>query len=83
MPNGERKNSPCSRKETTVNRLREQLRRKREALADHFDYLIYLAFVFRDKVSLFYIKTFRFSLATPYDLIERGIGFLKLVTAVI
>lgn len=45
-------NDPCSRKVSAVNRLREQLRRKREALADHFEYEMYVVFVFKDKVSL-------------------------------
>ncbi|KXJ28945.1 uncharacterized protein C6orf62 homolog [Exaiptasia diaphana] len=49
MPNTSQGNDACSRKETTVNRLREQLRRKREALADHFDYELYLAFIFKEK----------------------------------
>lgn len=44
-------NGPCSRKVSAVNRLREQLRRKRESLADHFEYEMYVVFVFKDKVN--------------------------------
>ncbi|XP_001629859.2 uncharacterized protein C6orf62 homolog [Nematostella vectensis] len=40
---------PMTRKSATVCRLRQHLRRKRESLADHFDFKMYLSFVFRDK----------------------------------
>lgn len=41
---------PNSRRNQTRNRLRAQLRKKRESLADQFDFKIYIAFVFKDKV---------------------------------
>ena len=41
---------PASRKSATLNRLRSQLRKKREALADQFDFKMYMAVVFQDKV---------------------------------
>ena len=41
---------PASRKSATLNRLRSALRRKRESLADQFDFKIYMAVVFKDKV---------------------------------
>ncbi|KAM6958626.1 uncharacterized protein C6orf62 homolog [Aplochiton taeniatus] len=40
---------PTSRRTQTRNRLRAQLRKKRESLADQFDYKIYIAFVFKEK----------------------------------
>uniref|UniRef100_A0A8C6MBH7 Chromosome 6 open reading frame 62 n=1 Tax=Nothobranchius furzeri TaxID=105023 RepID=A0A8C6MBH7_NOTFU len=40
---------PTSRRNQTRNRLRAQLRRKRESLADQFDFKIYIAFVFKEK----------------------------------
>jgi len=40
---------PASRRSSTLNRLRSQLRRKRESLADQFDFKIYMAVVFKDK----------------------------------
>ncbi|KAJ7373949.1 hypothetical protein OS493_009276 [Desmophyllum pertusum] len=40
---------PASRKSATLNRLRSQLRRKRESLAEQFDFKIYIAVVFQDK----------------------------------
>ena len=43
---------PTSRRNHTRNRLRAQLRKKRESLADQFDFKIYIAFVFKEKVSL-------------------------------
>lgn len=43
---------PTSRRNQTRNRLRAQLRKKRESLADQFDFKIYIAFVFKEKVSL-------------------------------
>ena len=45
---------PASRKSARLNRLRSQLRRKRESLADHFDFRMYVAFVFKDKVRFCY-----------------------------
>lgn len=42
---------PASRKSATLNRLRSQLRRKRESLAEQFDFKMYFAVVFKDKVS--------------------------------
>ncbi len=41
---------PNSRRSQTRNRLRAQLRKKRESLADQFDFKIYIAFVFKEKV---------------------------------
>ncbi|RXM32603.1 hypothetical protein EOD39_6082 [Acipenser ruthenus] len=40
---------PNSRKKQTMNRLRAQLRKKKESLADQFDFKMYIAFVFKDK----------------------------------
>lgn len=40
---------PASRKSATLSRLRSQLRRKRESLADQFDFKMYIAVVFKDK----------------------------------
>ncbi|XP_027052950.1 uncharacterized protein C6orf62 homolog isoform X2 [Pocillopora verrucosa] len=40
---------PASRKSATLNRLRSQLRRKRESLAEQFDFKMYFAVVFKDK----------------------------------
>uniref|UniRef100_A0AAY5KHS3 BZIP domain-containing protein n=1 Tax=Esox lucius TaxID=8010 RepID=A0AAY5KHS3_ESOLU len=40
---------PTSRRNQTRNRLRAQIRKKRESLADQFDFKIYIAFVFKDK----------------------------------
>lgn len=48
---------PTSRRNQTRNRLRAQLRKKRESLADQFDFKIYIAFVFKEKVC---IVTFSF-----------------------
>lgn len=39
-----------SRRNQMRNRLRAQLRKKRESLADQFDFKIYIAFVFKEKV---------------------------------
>ena len=41
---------PSSRKSATLERLRQQLRKKRESLADHFEFKMFLAFVFKEKV---------------------------------
>eukprot|EP00118_Oscarella_pearsei_P000971 m.6261 g.6261 ORF g.6261 m.6261 type:complete len:230 (+) comp15386_c0_seq1:176-865(+) len=38
-----------SRKQATLFRLRQQLRKKRESLADQFDFRMYLIFLFKDK----------------------------------
>lgn len=43
---------PTSRRNQTRNRLRAQLRKKRESLADQFDFKIYIAFVFKEKVCI-------------------------------
>ncbi|CAH1253681.1 uncharacterized protein C6orf62 homolog [Branchiostoma lanceolatum] len=40
---------PQARKSATLNRLRTQLRRKREALADQFEYKMFIAFVFKEQ----------------------------------
>ena len=47
---------PTSRRNQTRNRLRAQLRKKRESLADQFDFKIYIAFVFKEKVSSVLLK---------------------------
>lgn len=44
---------PNSRKKQALNRLRAQLRKKKESLADQFDFKMYIAFVFKDKVTCF------------------------------
>ena len=41
---------PVARKSAARNRLRQHLRKKREALADQFEYKMYMAFHFKDKV---------------------------------
>ncbi|KAM7174293.1 uncharacterized protein C6orf62 homolog isoform 3-T3 [Macrochelys suwanniensis] len=41
---------PNSRKKQALNRLRAQLRKKKESLADQFDFKMYIAFVFKDKL---------------------------------
>lgn len=43
---------PTWRRNQTRDRLRAQIRKKRESLADQFDFKIYIAFVFKDKVSI-------------------------------
>lgn len=43
---------PTSRRNQTRNRLRAQLRKKRESLADQFDFKLYIAFVFKEKVCI-------------------------------
>ncbi|XP_028908586.1 uncharacterized protein C6orf62 homolog isoform X1 [Ornithorhynchus anatinus] len=40
---------PNSRKKQAQNRLRAQLRKKKESLADQFDFKMYIAFVFKEK----------------------------------
>ncbi|XP_077991735.1 uncharacterized protein C6orf62 homolog [Glandiceps talaboti] len=40
---------PNTRKKTQLARLRDQLRKKREALADQFDFKMYIVFTFKDK----------------------------------
>ncbi|XP_038839721.1 uncharacterized protein C6orf62 homolog isoform X2 [Salvelinus namaycush] len=42
---------PTWRRNQTRDRLRAQIRKKRESLADQFDFKIYIAFVFKDKKS--------------------------------
>ena len=41
---------PVNRKSSQLNRLRQQLRKKREALADQFEYKMYMLFHFKEKV---------------------------------
>ena len=41
---------PKIRKYKAVNRLRQHLRKKKESLADHFEFKMYIAFHFKDKV---------------------------------
>lgn len=43
---------PASRKATTLRRLRSHLRKQQESLADQFEFKMYMAVVFKDKVSL-------------------------------
>jgi len=40
---------PQARRSATLSRLRNQLRKKRESLADQFDFKMYMAFHFKDK----------------------------------
>ena len=42
----------ASRKNAAVIRLRQQLKKKKEALADQFEYKMYMVFHFKDQVSL-------------------------------
>jgi hypothetical protein len=41
---------PTNRKNAQLNRLRQQLKKKREALADQFDFKMYMLFHFKDQV---------------------------------
>jgi hypothetical protein len=41
---------PHARKSAALNRLRGQLRKKRESLADQFEFKMYILFHFKDKV---------------------------------
>ena len=59
---------PGSRKSAAVSRLRQHLRKKRESLADHFEFKMYVAFVFKDKVSK---SQFRFALVFLDQLISK------------
>ena len=42
---------PHERKSAAVNRLRNNLRKKRESLADQFDFKMYISIHFKDDVS--------------------------------
>lgn len=41
---------PVTRKSAAVSRLRNNLRKKREALADQFDFKMYIEFHFKEEV---------------------------------
>lgn len=41
---------PHNRKNLAVNRLRNQLKKKRESLADQFEFKMYIVFHFKEKV---------------------------------
>ena len=43
---------PHARKSAALNRLRGQLRKKRESLADQFEFKMYILFHFKDKVNI-------------------------------
>ena len=43
---------PLVRKSAALSRLRHQLRKKRESLADHFEFKMYIIFHFKDKVNV-------------------------------
>lgn len=43
---------PHARKSAALNRLRGQLRKKRESLADQFEFKMYILFHFKDKVTI-------------------------------
>lgn len=57
---------PNSRKKQALNRLRAQLRKKKESLADQFDFKMYIAFVFKDKVTWFLFICFCVALQDNY-----------------
>ena len=40
---------PMTRKNATLSRLRQQLRKKRESLADQFDFKMYMVFHFKEQ----------------------------------
>ena len=44
--------SPRARKATTRNRLRKKLDDAKQSLADQFEFKIFVAFVFKDKVTI-------------------------------
>lgn len=48
---------PHNRKNLAVNRLRNQLRKKKESLADQFEFKMYIVFHFKEKVNPFFMKT--------------------------
>lgn len=41
---------PSLRKSSALKRLRSQLKKKQESLADHFDFKMYITFHFKEKV---------------------------------
>nr|XP_044997351.1 uncharacterized protein C6orf62 homolog [Jaculus jaculus] len=49
---------PNSQKKQALNRLRAQLRKKKESLADQFDFKMYIAFVFKKKKKSALIEVF-------------------------
>lgn len=42
---------PSLRKSSALRRLRNQLKKKKESLADHFDFKMYITFHFKEKVN--------------------------------
>lgn len=50
---------PLVRKSAALSRLRHQLRKKRESLADHFEFKMYIIFHFKDKVIIFLAIVYR------------------------
>lgn len=60
-----------SRRNQMRNRLRAQLRKKRESLADQFDFKIYIAFVFKEKVCFVKAKPILSYLSIPNGLIGK------------
>ena len=42
--------SPRARKTATMNRLKKRLNAEKESLADQFEFKMFVAFVFKDKV---------------------------------
>lgn len=72
---------PNSRRNQTRNRLRAQLRKKRESLADQFDFKIYIAFVFKEKVTdwfAMFLKNIQFVIKFLYCIFS-GACLLKLL----
>ena len=43
---------PMQRKHSTLNRLRQQLRKKKESLADQFEFKMYMIFHFKDQAKV-------------------------------
>ena len=62
----------ASRKSATLNRLRSALRRKQESLADQFDFKIYMAVVFKDKVICIWLLVLELGIAYNRKLFKGG-----------
>ena len=50
IPISEKMGDPRERKNAAVSRLRNNLRKKRESLADQFDFKMYISIHFKDQV---------------------------------
>ena len=61
-----------TRKNARVSRLREQLKKKRESLADQFDFKMYIIFHFKEKVN-FFIALFLFYLFKQFNNFKKSL----------